>query len=218
MRRAILAIAALLPLLQAAEFPVTDLSRLEVPKGAAAKTTYKGTPALKLTDKDGGPDESFAILKGLQFHNGIIDVEVSGAPAKNADPTARGFIGVAFRIQPQGNRSEMIYIRPTNGRAPDQLARNHSTQYVSPPDWGWQRLRTESPGQYESYVDLRPGEWTRMKIVVQGKDASLYIGDAGQPCLIVHDMKLGDVAGGLALWSGPGTDGYFRNLTITPDK
>ena len=154
----------------------------------------------------------------MTFHNGTIDLEVSGAPAKNADPTARGFIGVAFRIQPDGAHSEIIYIRPTNGRAEDQLQRNHSTQYVSPPDWTWQRLRKESPGQYESYVDLQPGEWTRMRIVVKGKDAALYIGKAEQPCLVVHDMKLGDVAGGVAIWSGPGTEGYFAKLNVTPDK
>jgi hypothetical protein len=57
-----------------------------------------------------------------------------------------------------------------------------------------------------------------MRIVVNGKDASLYIGNAGQPCLVVHDLKLGDVSGGVALWSGPGTDGYFGNLNITAGK
>ena len=221
MRRAIAIILVGIPYgagIKAAEFPVTDLSRLEVGAGAAEKTTYKGKTALKLTDKNGGPNEAFARLKALEFRNGAIDLEVSGAPAKNADPTARGFIGVAFRIQPDGSHSELIYLRPSNGRAVDQLQRNHSTQYVSPPDWGWQRLRQESPGQYESYVDLQPGEWTHMRIVVKGKDASLYVGEAGQPCLIVHDLKLGEAEGGVALWIGPGTEGYFRSLSITAEK
>ena len=207
---------AMLPL-GAAEFPVTDLSRLTVPTGAAEKTTYKGKAALKLTDKNGGPADAVAILTGITFRNGTIDMEVSGAPAKNADPTARGFIGVAFRIQESGNRSELIYIRPSNGRAVDQLQRNHSTQYVSPPDWTWQRLRQEMPGQYESYVDLQPGEWTHMRIVVKGKDASLFIGTATEPCLVVHDLKLGEVEGAVALWIGPGTEGYFRAVTVTAD-
>jgi hypothetical protein len=215
MQRALLTMMLLLPL-HAAEFPVTDLSRLEITLGVAAKTTYKGKDALKLTDKNAGPNESLVVLKGVQFHDGAIELEVSGAPAANADPTARGFIGIAFRMQPESNRTELIYIRPSNGRANDQLQRNHSTQYVSAPEWTWQRLRAESPGQYESYVDLQPGEWTRIRIVVKGKDASLYIGDSAQPCLVVHDLKLGDVAGGVALWSGPGTDAYFRNLSITP--
>ena len=53
------------------------------------------------------------------------------------------------------------------------------------------------------------------EVVVQDKEARLFVGDARQPCLIVHDLKLGDVAGGVALWTGPGTEGYFRNVRIT---
>ena len=34
----------------AAEFPVTDISRLELGAVTAEKTTYKGKPALKLTN------------------------------------------------------------------------------------------------------------------------------------------------------------------------
>jgi hypothetical protein len=94
--------------------------------------------------------------------------------------------------------------------------RNHSTQYVSEPEWPWDRLRKESPGVYESYVDLEAGAWTRYKIVVKGARAELYVHDAAQPCLIVKDLKLGDATGAIALWVGPGTDAYFANLKITP--
>jgi hypothetical protein len=55
-----------------------------------------------------------------------------------------------------------------------------------------------------------------LRIVVHGKEAALYVGGAEQPCLIVKDMKRGDSQGAVALWIGPGTEGYFRNLTITP--
>ena len=44
---------------------------------------------------------------------------------------------------------------------------------MSHPDQPWHRLRKESPGVYESYVDLVPGEWTRVKIVVAGTTARL---------------------------------------------
>jgi hypothetical protein len=55
-----------------------------------------------------------------------------------------------------------------------------------------------------------------MRVVVRDKEARLFVGDAGQPCLIVHDLKLGDAEGGIALWTGPGTEGYFRSVRITP--
>ena len=64
-------------------------------------------------------------------------------------------------------------------------------------------MRKDFPEKYESYVDLEPGVWTRYKIVVDGTTARLYVNGAGQPCLIVDDMKLGDSEGGVALWVGP---------------
>jgi hypothetical protein len=201
----------------AAGVDVTDLSHLDLRNARAEPTAYRGRAALKMIERDGAPGGAYAIVKGLAFHDGIIELEVSGAPSKTADPTARGFIGVMFRVKPDGAHCENIYLRPANGRAEDQLQRNHAVQYVSPPEWDWKRLRDETPGQYESYVDLQPGEWTRIRIVVHGKRAALYVGGAEQPCLIVKDMKLGDSEGGVALWIGPGTEGYFRDLTVTPE-
>jgi hypothetical protein len=51
-------------------------------------------------------------------------------------------------------------------------------------------------------------------MVVQGTHAELFIGSATQPALIVNDLKLGYSQGGVALWIGPGTEGYFKNLQI----
>ena len=126
----------------------------------------------------------------------------------------RGFVGIAFRSQGQGKKFECFYVRFTNGRADDQLRRNHSVQYVSSPEFPWERLRKETPGVYESYADLAAGAWTKIKIVVAGTKARLYINGANQPCLIVNDLKLGDVHGPIALWVGDDTDAYFANLTV----
>jgi hypothetical protein len=197
------------------EIPLTNPSRLEMRNAQPESTTYHGLAALKLTERDSRSGTAFALLKDFQFHDGTIEVDLAGTLSKTAPDQARGFIGVAFHIQPGGSRFENIYIRPTNGRASDQLRRNHSAQYVSEPDWPWERLRKESPGVYESYVDLAAGEWTHCRIVVKGREASLYIGNASQPCLLIHDLKLGDTRGEVALWIGPGTEGYFRNLKIS---
>ena len=202
----------------AAEIPLSDLSRLQLMNVQAEPTVYRGMQGLKLTEKIPASGDAYAMVNNLPFHNGTIDLEVSGAPLKTASDQARGFIGVVFRMQAGGSRFENIYIRPTNGRADDQLRRNHSTQYVSVPDWPWERLRKESPGVYESYADMVAGEWTHLRIVVRGTNASLYVGAADEPCLIVHDLKLGDVEGAVALWIGPGTEGYFRNLKISSEK
>lgn len=193
-----------------------DLSRVQPGNNARTETTtHLGLPALKLTAKTDPSSDALAVIKGFTFHNGTIDLDVAGAPAITAGQQARGFIGLAFRVQDGGKRYESFYIRPTNGRAADQLRRNHATQYVSIPDWPWERLRKESPGVYESYADLVPGGWTHLRIVVNGIQASMYVGAATQPALLVHDLKLGDREGAVALWIGPGTEGFFRNLTIT---
>ena len=68
---------------------------------------------------------------------------------------------------------------------------------------------------YESYVDLVPGDWTRVRIEVFGEQALLYVHGAEQPSLIVNDLKLGNTTGAIGLWIGPGTDAYFADLTVT---
>ena len=66
----------------------------------------------------------------------------------------------------------------------------------------WSRLRKEAPGQYESYVDLVPGEWTKIKIEVSGVKARLFVNDSTQPVLVINDLKHGDSEGAVALWIG----------------
>jgi len=174
---------------------------------------FKGKRAIKVVEDGQVPNgEAYAVVKGTPFHNGMIEVEMAGLPAKSAGEGARGFIGLAFRLR--DGRFEYIYLRPTNGRADDQVRRNHSTQYSSFPDFDFARSRKEAPEKYESYVDLEPGVWTRVRITVQGTAARLYVHGAPQPALIVNDLKLGDSSGDVALWIGPGTEGYFTGLSI----
>lgn len=184
-------------------------------RGVQASTvTHAGREAVRLIEagKRGG---GLAIVNGLTFRDGTIEVEVAGRRAPNAMPDDRGFIGVAFRVNADASRWEEIYLRPENGRAEDQVRRNHAIQYASIPDFPWPRMRKEFPERYESYVDLEPGVWTRIRIDVIGTTARLYVHGHTQPNLIVSDLKHGLSEGGVALWSGPGTEGFFSNLRVT---
>ena len=199
-------------------YRLDSMEGLEAVNTKAEVFTYRGRKALHLapTRRVANAQGSMvALVAGTDFKDGTIEVEVAGLPIAEMDPTARGFVGVEFRAQEHGARAENIYLRPTNGRADDQLRRNHSVQYESFPDFPWNRLRSESPGVYESYVDLEPGAWTKMKIEVAGTKARLYVNGAEQPCLIVNDLKLGDVRGQIGLWAFIATDAYFSNLKIT---
>jgi hypothetical protein len=71
--------------------------------------------------------------------------------------------------------------------------------------------------KYESYVDLVSGEWTKIRIEVDGQRARLYVHGNEPPTLMVNDVKSGaDASGRVALWLEPGTVAHFRNLTVKP--
>ena len=192
----------------------TDVA-LAWPSAASLEyTDFKGKSALRLTDLS--PDGAVTVvpLKTDDFRNGTITADIAGQPRDGAPAFARGFVGLAFRVAGE-DHYEAFYVRPTNGRSTDQFRRNHTAQYISLPDFEWERLRTEHPGKYESYANVAPGEWSRLRISVEGQTARLYVDDEEQPSLIVNDLKLGaDGSGGVALWVGQHTDAYFANVTV----
>ena len=176
----------------------------------------KVVKVVKDSTQTGADLPTFVKIKGIDFKDGTIEIKVLSRLLKTAPASARGFIGVAFHIDSLNSKFEGIYLRPTNGRAEDQLRRNHSIQYFSYPDYDFDRLRKEAGGVYESYADMDLNEWITMRIEVKGKQAKLFLNDNKQPSLIVNDLKLGDnVSGAIGLWVDIGTEGYFKDLKIT---
>lgn len=168
-------------------------------------------PTIKIFD-----EPTFVKLKDFEFTDGIIEVDVLSKFLPDAPDWARGFIGVAFRINQDNSKFESIYIRPDNGRSSDQIRRNHSIQYYAYPDYKFDRLRRDEPEKYESYADMKLDQWIRMKIIVKGVEARLYLDDNEQPSIVVLDMKHGvKTKGSIGFWVGPGTEGFFRNLKVT---
>ena len=161
-------------------------------------------------------EPTFVKIKGVNFRNGVIEVRVLSRLLKNAPDFARGFIGVAFRVNDSNTKFESIYLRPVNARIDDQVRRNHSVQYYSYPDYKFDRLRKDSPERYESYVDMEMNKWITIRIEVKNAQAKLFINKNQQPSLIVNDLKHGpDASGSIALWVETGTEGYFKDLKIT---
>ena len=152
----------------------------------------QGKEAVRITKdstvKD-ADEPTFARIKNLNLKDGIIEVKVLSRLLPNASPSDRGFIGIAFRVNDDNSKFECIYIRPTNGRAEEQVRRNHSIQYFSFPDYKFFRLRKEAPEMYESYADMGLNEWIKIKITVKGEQAKLFLNDNKQPSLIVNDLK-----------------------------
>ena len=233
-KSSLLTVAISVPLLlpeaaarQARHFPLESAEGLRLHNVAAEPAVLQGKKGVRLTMSEetlrvtppqGLADiEQLAVIDGVEFGSGVIEAEIAGALAPNAGEGARGFVGIAFRLRSDMKTYDAFYLRPTNGRADDQERRNHATQYISHPDWPWSRLRKETPSRYESYVDLEPGVWTRVRIEVRGDRARLYVHGHEEPTLIVNDVKTGaDGKGAVALWVGPGTIAHFRNLTVEP--
>jgi hypothetical protein len=112
------------------------LDKLELHNVKAEPVTYLGRAAVRVTDADPHDlDDAgrLAVLPGSAFQNGTIELNVSGDTAAAAAANLRGFVGIAFQITADRSHFECFYLRPKNGRAENQLQRNHSVQDISYP-------------------------------------------------------------------------------------
>lgn len=203
---------------QAQKISLDSPEQLKLLNVKAETVTFKGRKALRVLDAAAaglGDEGRLVVLPKTDFQDGVIEVDLAGEPGPGAPEGARGFIGIAFRVAPDASRFECIYLRPTNGRAEDQVRRNHSVQYISIPGFPWPLLRKDFPEKYETYVDLLPSEWTKVKIEVRGDKARLYVNGVAQPTFLVNDLKQGQTKGSIALWIGTGTLAHFSNVRIS---
>jgi hypothetical protein len=205
----------------------------EIPAGAtlhtvtAAPAEYKGRKALKVEFTDAANesppgidlliDMPTFVLIPANFKNGTIEVDILGRLNAKALPEARAFIGLAYRIVDAEARFESVYLRPLNGRKtnPPSPRDKRAIQYFAYPNWKFDRLRKEYPdGRYESGADIADDEWITLKLDID--DARVRVSVNGKEELALTDTKAAPEAGGIGLWVGRGTEGYFANLRITP--
>jgi hypothetical protein len=170
-----------------------------------------------LNDLDNTVDgPTFVKLKNADIENGVIEVKMLSRIQENSPfPQARGFIGLAYRIDETNSNFEAMYLRPGNGRAEDQLRRNHSIQYFSYPDHKFSRLRKEANGVYETYADMGLNEWIDIRIEFTEEKASMYINGQKHPNFLVNKMLGRSTHGNIGLWVDIGTVGYFKDLKVT---
>lgn len=189
--------------------PVGVSMSLEKMEGSQVVKVIKD-PAVKKVD-----EPTYVRINGIDFEDGTIEVKVLSRFRPDAPEYARGFIGLAFRINDSNTRFESMYIRPANARAEDQVRRNHTIQYFAYPDQKFDRLRKDSPEKYESYADMAMNEWITLRMEVRGQNARLFINDNQEPALVVKDLKNGmGQKSAIGLWVDIGTEGYFKDLKV----
>jgi hypothetical protein len=108
-----------------------------------------------------------------RFEDGAIDFDVQVT-------SRRSFVYVEFRGVAEGELEE-VYLRPHKANLPDAV------QYA--PVWqgrsSWQLYH--GPGATAA-VGFDPGEWTHVRLIVQGRTAALFVKDMEKPALVIPHL------------------------------
>lgn len=145
-----------------------------------------------------------ALLKDVRFQDGTIEVDVSGPPS--------GFAFLVFRATTPKDHED-VYLRMGLSGTADAL------QYM--PMYGgegsWQLYH--GPG-YNASVAFNPATWTHLRVDVEGRRATVFVGETITPSLVVAELKGGDGPGAIGVLDGS-TLGIpagvlFSNFRYTP--
>jgi|GEM_PF-431199 len=198
------------------KFPLIDAAGLAAHNVKFETVIYQGRKAIRMTTVTQGDDAGFALLPGTDFQDGTIEADIAVKVTRPPGARTPGFIGIAFRAKPDGSEYELFYVRPKNALSENQSMRNHSVQYCAEPNYGWYKLRREWPFVYESYAEIEPETWTKVKIEVSGRTARIFLNGSDKPSLVVDGLKSSNLHGTIGLWGYAGEESYFSNLRITP--
>jgi len=170
---------------------------VNVPLVASSWTT---TGNVKFEKIEGFPDglmenKGGAVLNGLVFKNGTIDIDVM---------LGTGISTIIFRRGE--NMGEALVLRPQ----PNCPASNDCIQYT--PVMHGAFLWDLYP-QYQTKAPLSAKEWNHIRIVAVGKRMKVFMNGLSQPVLQI-DRMAGTLDEGSLRLSGPAS---WANLVITPD-
>jgi hypothetical protein len=174
--------------------------------------------ATRIQDRNGvrlspATGNGVAWIEGTDFGSGTIEVEIRGREYMN-----QSFVGVAFHRK-DDDTYEAVYLRPFNFRTGDPVRRQHPVQYIMLPGFDFDRLRKDSPEEFENPVDasIEPTDWVKLRVVVDGGTIRIHVGPVMETALEVR--KLGQLySGQVGLWVGNESGGDFANLVVTPTK
>lgn len=160
---------------------------------------------------NGKPADGLLWLNDYEFSNGKIDLDIKGR-----DDMGKSFVGFAFHGL-NDSTFDAVYFRPFNFKSPER--NGHSVQYISHPINTWRKLRTDFPEKYENKLSEvpDPDSWFHATIVIDYPNVKVFVNNSDVPSLEVDQLSARE-KGWLGFWVGHGSDGMFRNLTISPAK
>jgi hypothetical protein len=147
----------------------------------------------------------FAYLDGVQFTNGVIEVDVA-VP----DVDARSYPGIIFRVQSEGDY-ERVYLRPHRAPLyPDAIQYTPVMNGIA----GWQLYNGEG---LTAATEVPEGEWVRLRLEVGGEQARLYLGESNEPALVIDHLRHGVSTGSVGVMGPVDGTAYFSNFTYRQD-
>jgi hypothetical protein len=178
--------------LHAQTIPV-DSNRWEFDARESRVEEYLGRQSLFLK---GG----LALVKDSKFLNGVIEFDIAFSPD-------RTFVGAIWRVLDKNNFEE-FYFRPHQSGNPDANQYTPTFNGLA----GWQLYYGED---FAVPVRYRFNEWMRVKIVVAGKQAEVYIMDMETPALFIPELKQEPAPGQVGLSAGNFAPAHYSNFSFT---
>ncbi|PIQ48403.1 MAG: hypothetical protein COW03_10275 [Cytophagales bacterium CG12_big_fil_rev_8_21_14_0_65_40_12] len=146
------------------------------------------------------PFQSQVRLKNFEFFTGILEYDIYITPD-------RGFPGINFRIQGDGNYEE-FYVRPHQSGNPD------ANQYTPVFNGlaSWQLYYGEGFAQAVKY---QMNSWNHIKLVVAESTAEVYVNDMNTPLYYIPELKRVPKAGSLGFNGGGPAAFRIADLKVT---
>jgi hypothetical protein len=169
--------------------------------GDARVESHLGRPALRISTGN-------AVREDVKMEDGTIEFDVATTPH-------RAFVYVQFRIRSAGEKEE-FYLRTHKSEQPDAIQYTPVFKRVS----NWQLYHGEG---YTAATELVPKTWTHVKLVVQGRQAALFVENMAKPRIVtplVRDPEPGYIAFRGFLPRGAAPEGVttanFANVVVRP--
>jgi len=151
-----------------------------------------------------------AIINNATFEKGTVELQIKGE-----NNPGQSFVGFAFNVQDESTY-EAIYFRPFNFKSNEKIRREHSIQYIHPPNYEWRKLRDEHEGVYEAEFTAAPDPdgWFSVKINIT--PSSVEVIDARNGISLLSVERLSEQKSNqIALWTGNNSKGSFRKIKLT---
>ncbi|MGE5099490.1 MAG: hypothetical protein ACM3SX_05850 [Deltaproteobacteria bacterium] len=182
--------------------------RSDAPRGVWDTTNATIPNTIRPTADGIGLVRGIACRPDLAFDDGIVEFELA--------PPANGFAGIAFRMASSADY-EIVYFRSSaEGR---WLGAQYQPVYEG--ETTWQLYHGDG---YEADIPARvattPDGWLRIRLVIAGQRADLYVGNDSVPLMRVRELKRARARGPIAIWAAgqeaTGVTANVRSLRVRP--